>query len=115
MCDFCHRFVLDSASLGISIEWALVATTTAQLRRLWFSVDGRHSGVVVALDRVGLSIWIAQAIVLVIGAGLSYAGQKWFTFKVNHHVDCTYLPLWVRLVGRFYCFQEVGKVRTSGN
>jgi putative flippase GtrA len=35
------------------------------------------------LDGVGLSIWIAQAVVLVIGAGLSYAGQKWFTFRVS--------------------------------
>lgn len=35
------------------------------------------------LDGVGLSIWIAQAVVLVIGAGLSYAGQKWFTFRVK--------------------------------
>lgn len=35
------------------------------------------------LDGLGLSIWIAQAIVLVIGAGLSYVGQKWFTFRVS--------------------------------
>jgi len=39
------------------------------------------------LEVIGLSIWLAQAVTLVIGAGLSYAGQKWFTFKVNHHVD----------------------------
>lgn len=39
------------------------------------------------LDGVGLSIWGAQAIVLVIGAGLSYVGQKWFSFRVKETAD----------------------------
>lgn len=34
------------------------------------------------LEVIRLSIWRAQAIMLVVGAVFSYAGQKWFTFKV---------------------------------
>ncbi len=58
-----------------------------QLRRS-FMVYGAISVVGTALlwpllKVVGLSIWLAQGIVLVACTALSYAGQIWFTFRRN--------------------------------
>lgn len=58
-----------------------------QLRRS-FMVYGAISVIGTALlwpllEVVGLSIWLAQGIVLIACTTLSYAGQKWFTFRRN--------------------------------
>jgi putative flippase GtrA len=61
-----------------------------QLRRS-FAVYGAVSAVGTALlwplvEIAHLSIWLAQAVVLVACTGLSYAGQKWFTFGTRDKV-----------------------------
>ena len=61
-----------------------------QLQRS-FLVYGVVSAVGIALlwplvEIAHLSIWLAQAVVLVACTGLSYAGQKWFTFGARDKV-----------------------------